>query len=135
MANARVHPGGPPPKKLESNLGPKPAESQGKRWGKLQNNTKRANKIRYRGLPVTQEVASSSLVGPANALNDLRVSVSREIAVCATICDITAPKVPEIGPPGQCREWGLAWPHRRGALASDRQSPLKQVYVLPAQPA
>ena len=44
-------------KELGSNLDPKPAENRGKWWGKLQNKRKRVNKLDYRALPVTQEVA------------------------------------------------------------------------------
>jgi hypothetical protein len=52
--------------KLESNLGPLTPEHRPKSWYTAQNKARRASKIVFQMLPVAREVASLSLVGPAN---------------------------------------------------------------------
>jgi hypothetical protein len=42
-------------------------------------------------LSVTQEVASSSLVGPANLINDVGRHIPRRFIFCDMLCAITTP--------------------------------------------
>jgi hypothetical protein len=61
--------------KLGNNLGTNIAKYRTIRWYVTQEKARRTNYLAFLHLPVTQEVASSNLVGPANFFNDLKLVV------------------------------------------------------------